>query len=411
MSDFETQAWEEAFAAEVVTEEAAAEEVAAESDESAAHTADEVGETVEVAEEQHSEEVATEEESAEELEEESADNFQDLLDPIPTPESLLAKHKRIPQETKDELVNLVTNWRQTHEQLQKFGGEEGVKVFEPVINLIRDPSPSQEAVQDAYAALFGANQQATLQMTFETARFFLSDEAKQMGHGAIGDRILESVFGVDGQTIRDYIQLEKAGYIDRENDLKLLDSEGVGSSLFEKQQSEIDQLRAELREANERIANPEKLLKKEQVEATTSFEEKVVNRITEATDPFVERGRWGKDSPLTKVVRNALVAELKNEPEFKSAIKAVQQNGENYAIQQAVNTLVNKAKARMDNYNREINGQFKQRTETSRNAVVKEKVEQTRPKSESLKSRPSTFDQLGTPDWEEQAWKEYGAFV
>ncbi len=201
MSDFEQQAWE-AFAAED-TAEVATEEVAAVTDESAAHTADEVGETVEVAEEQHSEEVATEEES-DEPEEESADNFQDLLDPIPTPESLLAKHKRIPQETKDELVNLVTNWRQTHEQLQKFGGEEGVKVFEPVINLIRDPSPSQEAVQDAYAALFGANQQATLQMTFETAKFFLSDEAKQMGHGAIGDRILESVFGVDGQTIRDY---------------------------------------------------------------------------------------------------------------------------------------------------------------------------------------------------------------
>lgn len=389
------EAWNE-FNAAAPVEEAVAEEATAENtDEAAAHTEESADVEVETGEEA-SEEVETQDESEPEESTESADDdFQDLLDDIPTPEQLLAKHNRIPQATKDELVNLANQWREEREFVSKIGGKEGVEVLAPVASLLQSAEPTEDVVNAAFGSMFAANPIASTVMAANVAEFFLSDEAKGKEIELIGNKILENTFGATKEHIRKLLTLEKAGYVNVDSEWELLQEEGQGSTLFEKQQSEINALKQQLQEKEDLIRNPEKILQKDQVDATRELENDFTAKIEEAIVPFAERGRWGKDSALSKLVKTAVIAELKEDPAYKGAVKYVQQSGYKngdaipFSVSTALNTLVNKAKARFDNSIREVNAQLKSRTETSLTAQVKQKVERTKPKSETVVERDS----------------------
>lgn len=396
MSDFEQEAWNAAVAP---TEEVAAvepEEVApAEPEETAtAHT-------------EVQEEVV--EEATAEMDTEPDEDFQDLLDPIPTKESLLAKHSRIPQATKDELVGLADNWRATNEKLESIGGNEGVEMLTPVFNYLASPTWSPDAAQQTFAAMFKVNPEASIGMVAEAAAFMLSDEAKRHGIGAVGDKLLESEFGVNGQTIREYVLLEKAGYVDRENDLKLLNTDGNGSSLYQKQESELAVAKQEIQKLQEQIRNPQ--IPKEVIAATDAFDTTLNNKLEEAITPFLEKAGWEADSPLTQIVKKALVAEIKSDKLYKDAIAQAKETANwesHFGIKQAIQSLVTKGKAKFVESVKGINTQFKQRP--TRNEEVKAKVEQTKPKSEPLKSSTSVVPNRS--HWEDELYKEtIGAYA
>lgn len=399
MNDIEQAAWNEAHAAE------AAEEVQAESAEEAA-IADPAAEAVEEAPEEVSEEAPAEEvtEEVEEAVEAAEDDFQDLLDPIPTRESLLAKHARIPNSAKDEMVSLAENWRAADEKLRSLGGEEGVEVLKPVLALVSDGDASSKSVTDAYGSLYKANPIAAIAMTLESAAYYISGENRPPAHRAVGDKILLDAFGVNADTIRDFVKLEQAGLINRDEDLKYIEGDG---SYAQKIADERDALQRELADLK---ANPEKLVQKEQVEAVDELDADLSQRLDDGISKFLERGRWDKDSTLAQVAIKAVLADIKNDPEYKKAVKYVQSNGysKDFVTQNTLQGLVNKAKTMTERMVREINGTFKVKTETSRNAEAKRKVEQTKPKSEILTQKKSIFDNAytPTPDWEAEAWKE-----
>ena len=139
-------------AATVDTESPAIEEDAvAEVDDAAADV-----EEVEVAEESEVEP----EESATEADETSDDSFDDLLEDIPSNEAILNTHKRIPQATKDALVEYATMARETKAQIESVGGEEGIKLLAPLSNVLTKAEVTADDALNALAPLLRTNPDA-----------------------------------------------------------------------------------------------------------------------------------------------------------------------------------------------------------------------------------------------------------
>lgn len=361
----------------------------------------------------------TVEASAEDTENASDYDPHDLLDDLPTAEQLLAKHQRIPQATKDELVNLVNRARAERDAIDEIGGKQALEIFKPVSQFLQKPEPTVEEAQDAYVALFGANPRAATEMVAHAAEFFMNDEPKAKAVERVGDVILERAFGegITAEKVRQYVLLEKAGLINLEEDIQLVRNAEEGSTIYQKQMSEIEELKRQLREQQTLISNPEKLMQKE-IDATAEFNADFNARFEEAIVPLAERGRWGKDTPLTEMAKRAILAELKDEPEYKDVQKFINNNGYAkdkvpFAISHAVTQLTNKAKARFDKAIREINGQFKERAVTGQNAQVKAKVEKrVTPQSETVKGqRESIFSNSVTGSGDDTRDKLYREFM
>lgn len=389
MDDFEQAAWNESQAAASPEPAAVVEETTAAdaSNTAAAHTPSanepviqepEAVESPEKAEEPATEEAAAEMDAPDASLADETDT-QDLLDPIPTPESLATKWNRIPNEAKAEMGNLATIARDYRDDLDKIGGKEGVELFSPIKDFLTTAEPTTENSVNAFAAMFKANQVNTAHMVIDAASHFMrSDEA---GFKDVGNAIVRDVFGenVTVERIKGLLQLEEAGLVNLEEDLPSI--QAGDSSLFKKQQTELEQLRTQVREQAELIKNPEKIAKQSDVKAEGDFAKDFEAQIDKAILPFLERGRWTDASNLSKYVKSAILADIKADPAYVNAVKHIRQNGgyngENlpWAVKQSINTLINKSKAQFDLAMRNINQDFKKLTGSSRNAKVKTEVE------------------------------------
>ncbi len=321
------------------------------------------------------------------------DNFQDLLDPIPTPEQLLEKHKatRPSQAIKDDLTMLSTEWRKTQDSLDKIGGQEGITALEPVAQLLKNATPTSQDALGAFDSMLKVNRDATLLGILESTSIML--EGTDPIFKLIGDELMQKTFGngVTTSHIRNLVALEQAGYIQMEEDMKSLGENTDAGSLFAKQTDTIRNLEKQLAETQSILNDPEKLAARTTSKADQVFETDFDAKIQEAVTPFLEKGKWNVDSALAKHVLPSIINGLKNEPEYRAVKSFVAKDGYTaekmpFAVSSAMNTLTTKAKARVAKAISEINADL--RAKPTLNAVVKEKVIETKPKSVPLVDRP-----------------------
>ena len=382
---------------------------------------------------ENNEESAADDESSatdekESTEEETSETFSDLLNPIPSPEQVDAKYAkaRIPNEIKTEIKGYVDNWRETNTKLEAIGGEKGVEVFKPFAKILTQAEASEDERTDALKNILTANYGVGMTLLADGAGFLLSTDALKESYG---NRVATEIFGADIDTINGFtalkasygekatpehlkqlLQLEEAGYVNTEEDLELFRSSYGGSDLYESQKSELVALKQQIEDLK---ANPEKLLAKDKptIEATNGikdFETELGTRIENGIAPLRERGKWSNESRLAKTVQTAILSELKNEPEYKEALKQIKQSGQfnanNMVLFSSLNSLSNKAKARFSEAVSEINKELRGRSETSRNAQLKMEKE-TKPKAAVMQAKPI---QYRSPDAELDAvWKDY----
>lgn len=394
MDAIEQAAWDASQAAATEPEVAPATPDATPESDAAAHTT--VAE--EVVEEVNGEEVADEATESPETEEtaESATDFQELLDDLPTKEAILAKFNRIPNDAKEFMVTHVEQQRALRDQIQSIGGEEGLGVYQKVNEFLLSPEPTFEQSAGAFAAMFEKNPLATASMVIDSSSHFL--RSNEPGIRDVGNKIVADVFG-DGITVghlHNLLQLEKAGLVNVEEDMRALMSDG-NSSLYQTQQSTLEQQQARIRELEDLVKNPEKITKQSEVKAGDDFTADLEAKFDEAISQVIEKARWTGSNTLKSVVKNAILAEIKNDPQYKAALKAASQGRDDWSVRTSKSNLVNMAKAKYIKAVQGVSEDLKGFAANSRNNIVKNKTEQTKPKSISLTPKQSPFAQTRTP--------------
>lgn len=393
-----------------------------------AHTADDAAtdaaEDVKEAEAESSEkstdtadEAASGDETSELDEKDDTESFDELLDPIPTAEQLLAKHTRIPDETKQELVSLADNWRSAQEKLNRIGGELGVEMLEPVVNLLGNPDPTPHDAITAFDQMLKTNQTATLLGILESSEAILTSPHEHFQK--MSDALIARVFGdnVTKEHIQQLLLLEQAGITNLEEDLKYVEANTEGAtSVFTKQNETIKQLQKQLAEKEELLNDPEKLAKVQTSKSDTAFETDFDGRIKEAIDPFLKKGNWSQESALVKHVMPSIMNSLKNDPDYQQMKAYIRQNGYNaknlpFPVASKLLALTNKAKARTEIAIREINAELRGRAANGLNATVKQKTATTKPQAVAVAKKTDNGTLArGTAAFEkerEAIWREF----
>ena len=377
--------------AATVDTENAVEEAAVEVDDAAADVEEvEVAEELDVADE--SEEAATD------TDETSDDSFDDLLEDIPSNEAILNAHKRIPQATKDALVEYADGWRQTKAQLDGIGGEQGAKLLTPLSTVLTKAEITESDSYDALAPLLVTNPTAMVEVLKYAAEgvLFNTDPAfKQMAEQ--GDKVLQNRFGegYNAERIEKLVALEQGGYIDSDADFDTLKAQGVDSDLYQAQQTKLTEQKEQIAKLENLVNNPHLIEQKtsQQVNAQKDLETELTTRVSQSVTPFRERGRWGETSPLTQLAMRDVLNSLKDTPDYKEAAKLVSQygnlkNGESipFPVEAKLSNLVRQAKGKFGELVLAINKERRVIDESSSNATIKKEVKETVPKAEVIAS-------------------------
>lgn len=377
--------------AATVDTENAVEEAAVEVDDAAADV-----EEVEVAEE--SDVADKSEEAATDTDETSDDSFDDLLEDIPSNEAILNAHKRIPQATKDALVEYADGWRQTKAQLDGIGGEQGAKLLTPLSTVLTKAEITESDSYDALAPLLVTNPTAMVEVLKYAAEgvLFNTDPAfKQMAEQ--GDKVLQNRFGegYNAERIEKLVALEQGGYIDSDADFDTLKAQGVDSDLYQAQQTKLNEQKEQIAKLENLVNNPHLIEQKtsQQVNAQKDLETELTTRVSQSVTPFRERGRWGETSPLTQLAMRDVLNSLKDTPDYKEAAKLVSQygnlkNGESipFPVEAKLSNLVRQAKGKFGELVLAINKERRVIDESSSNATIKKEVKETVPKAEVIAS-------------------------
>lgn len=388
----------EAVAEEDSLDAAETEQVEAAADEEfdATAAADEDDGSAEESDDDESDESAEESDAKQPAE----DSFDDLLDTIPTADALRAKYERIPNVAKDEMVSLADMARAKEAVLSRVGGEDGVAILEPVHNLLTKSERVDADHMQALASMWQTNQEATSELLYMGAMGVLfNTNGDEIGkqQAAIGDAILNERFGLNAEKIEKLALLVNDGIVDIDEGMTLLSAEGTDSPLYQSQQKTITTLTNQLEELKDLVANPDKITQPSQAEksALTALDTEIEKRLADGIAPFRERVRWGEQSQLAKTVTNALLAELRSDPDYKEAVRFAKSQGigENipYTINQKIFTLVNKGKSKFALLAADINKELKSVTATSLNAKVKEKVKETKPQAVETTPKQGMF--------------------
>lgn len=385
-----------------VTEDAVIEDTAVEVDD-AATDADEV----ETAVEDETVEDAGDSEAVDETEEASDDSFDDLLEDIPSNEAILNAHKRIPQATKDALVEFADGWRNTKAQIDSVGGEEGIKLLTPLSSVLTKAEITESDSYDALAPLLVTNPTAMVEVLKYAAEgvLFNTDPAfKVMAEQ--GDKVLQNRFGegYNAERIEKLVALEQGGYIDSDADFDTLKAQGVDSDLFQTQQTKLAEASTRITELENLVKNPHLIEQKsaQQVNAQKELETELTTRVSQSVTPFRERGRWGEASPLTQLAMRDVLNTLKDSPDYKEAAKLVSQYGNlkqgesiPFPVEAKLSNLVRQAKGKFGELVLAINKERRVIDESSTNTEVAKKVKETVPKAELME--PSRYYDNGIP--------------
>lgn len=342
-------------------------------------------------------------EAATDTDEASDDSFDDLLEDIPSNEAILSTHKRIPQATKDALVQYADGWRQTKAQLDTLGGEEGVRILSPLSNVLTQADVTAEDAYNALTPLMRTNPSAMADVFALASRVVLfTDDPNFKEFAEKGDAVLQTRFGegYDSARIEKLVALEQGGYIDADADFDTLAAQGSDSDLFQKQQQSLNEQKQRIAELEKLVENPHLIEQKttQQVSAQKDLETELTQRVSQSVTPFRERGRWGESSPLTQLAMRDVLSTLKDTPDYKEAVKLVTQYGKlkqgetiPFPVEAKLANLVRQAKGKFGELVLSINKERRVLDESSPNAKIEKKAKETVPKAEVI-SAPQYYD-------------------
>ena len=375
-------------------EEVAAEEVAAPTaDEAASEGEETVEEADDTAEEAVEEADETEETPIE-------DSFDDLLEDIPSNEAILNAHKRIPQATKDALVQFADGWRDTKAQIDSVGGEAGIKILTPLSSILTKAEVTEEDSYNAIVPLIQTNPPVMVEVFGNIAEHLLFSTDPTLAAATMrGNMVLESRFGegYDAERIEKLVALEKSGYIDSDADFDTLKAQGVDSDLFQSQQTKLTEASDRIKELENLVKNPHLIEQKsaQQVNAQKDLETELTSLVAREVTPFRERSRWAEQSPLTQVVMENVLNKLKTSPDYKEAMKFTETYGNvkqndviPFTIQSKLDNLARMAKGQFRELAIAINKERRVIDEKSVNTEVEKKVKETVPKAVEIAKNP-----------------------
>lgn len=384
--------------------DAAAEAVEVVADEATTETqaevaADEVAEeVVEAADESEESDNAAETDETEPVGHD--DELSALLEDIPSPESINAEFNRVPLAAREKMISLADGWRQDRTLIEEIGGRDTAETLKPIADMLHKAERNSDDLVSALGSLATLNPLATAELLVKGANevLFNTDPSPAMRDAAsAGDAVLEARFGegVTAEHIEKLVMLEKGGYIDVENDMSILESEGTGSKLFESQKAVIDTQNAKIAELENLIKNPEQIRK--DTGSSRQLDTEMEKRFTEGTEPFRAKVRWPEGSALMQIASKAILSDLKNDPEYKEAVALAKQAGQlgdklPHTIERKLYTLTNKAKAKFAELAVSVNKDLAIVSQTSQNAKISKESPKVTPKPVVLASTPvSTF--------------------
>lgn len=362
------------------------------------HTSNETSAT-ESAEETQEEGVQAEPEISADPETEDVVDDGTIENGLPTRESL-ENFPRTNPEAKAKMVELWDAANADREKIQSLGGEQGVEVLTPVGAVLQKNDTTYEERMGAVASIVKGNPVTATYMFADAAEQLLGDPDLRQ----VGDTIAQKVFGTDVNTlnalsevaktfnadpshIQELLKLEQAGLINRADDMELFNANYGGSELYQQQMEQIRQLKEERDNA---INNPRQQETVQESNAGQELDTEFLKRFETAVAPVKGKADAAFDKWLTK----GLIADLKDDPDYKTALAAAKQIGsvslDNMAIGPALNRLSAKARGRYQEAVRERQAERKTQSTQSHNAQLKEKTEATKPKAISMPQKTST---------------------
>lgn len=380
-------------------------------------TADD-GETAAVEEDETESPVSDADEASDTEEEAETESTEQSfsLDPIPSDEDL-RKFPRTNPEAKNEMVRLAGIAREQRDLVDRLGGTEGVEIAEPIISLLRKAETTPEERGEVLTSMFTNNWSVALQLVHDGTAFILG--AEEMSPYA--DRVLQDAFGVDKSTVttaiaerqalekefgekaslenlRNLLKLDAMGLIDNES----FDVAFDGSELYEKQQQAIAAAQAEtnkLRQEMDDLRSGRTPLTSNTAHtgASKQFDDALTEQFLAALPGIRNNGRWTENGALDNLNRQAVLAEIRNHPQYKEAIALVSRDGykDTFPIKTALKELGRVAAAKYQTNLRGINDE--QRTRVTKAEAPKQEAKPT-PKVESKPKAPSTFNNRQSGD-------------
>lgn len=418
------------YAASDAAAESPAEAVAEDTTEATAEApADVAADEVEVAEDDSADDTedadAESDESAaddEETEEPVGhdDELSVLLEDIPSPETINAEYYRIPLTAREKMISLADGWRADRTLIEEIGGRDTAEMLKPVAEMLHKSERNGEDLSSALGSMASLNPLATAELLVKGAAdvLFNTDDSPAMRDAAqAGDAVLEARFG-EGYTaehIEKLAMLERGGYIDVDNDTKLLQDEGEASPLFERQQATIAEQKIQIEQLKNLVANPDQIVQATDAEAAAvkRVDDELDKRLIDGIEVFREKVRWGKDSTLMSLTNEALISRLKRDPDYKEAVALAKQSGAigeklPHTIERKLTLLANKGKARFVEVATAVSKDLAGIAKTSQNAKLQAKESpQVKAQPVTLSNTPvSTFG--GTISLDDRLAKIYG---
>lgn len=329
------------------------------------------------------------------------DPFAELEPQFWTPDQV--KGLRIPKDVKAELNRVTEIAQRSATLLDDFGGEFAVSALKPFASILTKAAATDDELADSLGAMLEANPQVTMQLMMGAAQGVLenprlADEYFQNEFGKNATRanfqalsdILDE-FEATPDKIKELLQYDKAGLLETEYARSEFKTNFAETNLYREMQEKQASLEKKLQEQSELISDPEKLEAfrnkgrdtKSVDRAVQDFDNDFASEIPKVIDAIVDRVKWG-DGHLTQLVKDVIVAKLKQSPEYTETVKFIKQTGQYRSGDKKIplasanqNLLNNRAKALALETVRGVQTHFKAITENvSRNAQIVKKQAQ-----------------------------------
>lgn len=340
------------------------------------------------------------------------DPLEGLVQRIPTQEEIEKKFNRVPKEARAEIVRVAGIAEQAQKTIDELGGDFGANAVKPLAQLITKASATGEQLGGVLTSLMSANPVVARQLAEGLTYSMLTSPAE------IIDPVLKMSLGENATlaNIQNLLTLEKSGLIDKEFLNGEFSTEYPNSSLYQKQVSEIDQLKSQVTELTQALSDPSKAqaFQPQNTRIVDEFDSKFKSEVNSVCQPVFERLKWDPQSQLAQLVVNTVQTALKSDDRYIQTEQFLRSNGMNEGLVNAnLNVLKNMAQAQIIEKVRGVQNDLRSLSEKSRNAVLaeKKKVEtQTREATKPVPLPDTDADRLTPEQRQEKLRQQYQEF-
>ena len=336
------------------------------------------------------------------------DPLEGLVQRIPTQEEIEKRFNRVPKDARAEIIRVAGLAEQATKKLDDLGGDFAVDAVKPLARLVTKASATGEQLGEVVQSLMVANPVVARQLA-EGLTYSMFSDARLI------DPVLKMSLGENATlaNIQNLLTLEKSGLIDKEFLNGEFSTEYPNSSLYQKQVSEIDQLKSQVTELTQALSDPSKAqaFQPQNTRIVDEFDSKFKSEVDSVCQPVFERLKWDPQSQLAQLVVNTVQTALKSDDRYIQTEQFLRSNGMNEGLVNAnLNVLKNMAQAQIIEKVRGVQNDLRSLSEKSRNAVLaeKKKVEtQTREATKPVPLPDTNAERLTLEQRQEKLRQQY----